>query len=261
LETIRRPRHGVALSITTVASALAIILVGCGGSPATPSASTLSGSGPSASPIAAATVVPTAAPSVAISPAGPVVFDTRTIADKFALPMKVTLPVGWKPGSDIKGTLGLLYTGSPEGPDSDWWGPDILLADEARIHDPSDAVSSDPATPDQKRFMAWPADFFGYITGLPGVTVVSGPEPVTIGGVTGKQIVVKTPSMHPLVWMNGDYSWIGGGQTGVDSATERRFIVLETGGHKLFITLANDPSTFEARDTELRAILDTISFE
>ncbi len=247
-------------TITLAAGALAIILVGCGGSPATPSASTPSGSSPSASPIAAATAVPTAAPSVAVSPEGPAIFDTRTIASKFALPMKVTLPVGWHPGSDIKGTFGLTYKGSPEGPDSTWWGPDILLADEAQIHDPSDVVSSDPANPDQKRFVAWPADFFGYITGLPGVTVVSGPEPVTIGGVTGKQIVVKTPAMHPLVWMNGDYSWLGGGKTGVDPAMERRFIVLETGGHKLLITLANDPSTFGARDAELRAILDTISF-
>ena len=207
-----------------------------------------------------ATVVPTAAPSVAGSPPPRAVFDTRTIASKFALPMKVTLPVGWKPGSDITGTLGRSYKGSPEGPESTWWGPDILLVEDAQIHDPSDVVSSEPATPDRSRFVAWPADFFAYITAVPGVTVVW-PEPVTVGGVTGKQIVVKTPPMHPLVWMKGDYMWIGGEASGVDNAAERRFIVVKTGGHTVFITLADDPSTFKARDSELRAILDTISFK
>ena len=66
-----------------------------------------------------------------------------------------------------------------------------------------------------------------------------------------------TPPMHPLVWLKDDFTWLGGGQTGVDGAAERRFIVLETGGHTLLISLANDPSTFEARNAEFQTILDS----
>jgi hypothetical protein len=188
-------------------------------------------------------------------------FDTRTIADEFALEMKLTVPSGWKHLGGIVGGLGLVHAGYPEGPDSTWWGPDILLVENAQIHDPSDVVSSEPAKADKARFIAWPADFFAYITALSGVTVVSGPEPITIGGVTGTQIVVMTPAMHPLVWLKGDHSWLGGGPNGVDQAQERRFIELKKGGHTLFVTLGWDPSTFEAKDAELRAILDSITFE
>jgi hypothetical protein len=67
--------------------------------------------------------------------------------------------------------------------------------------------------------------------------------------------------MHPLVWMEGDYTWLGGGKTGVDGPAERRFVVLETGGHTLLISLVNDPSTFEAHNAEFQTILDSISFE
>jgi hypothetical protein len=192
----------------------------------------------------------------------PTVFDTQTIASEFALPMKVALPAGWKPLHDgIVGALGIVNTGYPEGPDSTWWGPDLLLVDGAQIHDPSDVVSDVPATSDRSRFVAWPADFFAYIAALPGVTVVSGPEPLTVGGVTGTQIAVMTPPMHPLVWLEGDYTWLGGGQTGVDPAQERRFAVVETGGHTLFVQFGTDPATFEARDAEVRAILAGITFD
>jgi len=195
------------------------------------------------------------------SAADPWVFDTRSITKDFSLPMRVTVPGGWKPLHGIGGALGLVHTGYPEGPDSTWWGPDLLLVENAEIHDPSDVVSSEPARSDHSRFLAWPADFFGYITALPGVTVVSGPEPVTVGGVTGTQIVVMTPPMHPLVWLKGDTAWLGGGPSGVDPAQERRFVELKTGGHTLLVQLGWDPSTFEAKNAELQTILDSISFD
>ena len=204
--------------------------------------------------------VTTARPSGDIAPL-PSVLDTRTIASRFALPMKVSLPVGWKPMNDIVGSLGILNTGYPEGPNTTWWGPDLMLVENARIHDPSDAVSSEPAQFDPSRFVPWPADFIGYITALPGVRVVSGPEPVTIGGVAGTQVTVMTPPMHPLFWLDGDYTWLGGGRTGVDPAWERRYIVVKTGGHTLLVEFADDPSRFDERDAEVRAILDTITFD
>jgi len=211
------------------------------------------------------TPLPSEAPSVAASAsataAGPTVFDTRTLADAFELPMTVNLPEGWTTFHDVKGTLGLVNEGIPPGPDSTWWGLDMLLVDGAQIHDPTSVVSSEPATSSRDDFVPWPDDFFAYITGLPGVEVVSGPEPITVGGVTGTQIDVKTPDMHPLVWMAGDYTWLGGGKTGVDPAAERRFIVLETGGHTLLMQLYADPSRFEAQDAEVQTLLDSITFE
>ena len=158
-------------TIIIATGALAIILVGCAGSTSTPSVSTPAGPGRSTNPTPTEAAVPTASAIAAGSPAAPAVFDTRTIASDFALPMKATLPVGWKVGHDIVGTLGFLNVGDPEGPDSTWWGPDILLADDAQIHDPSDVISSEPAKPDRSRFVPWPDDFVEYITGLPDVTV------------------------------------------------------------------------------------------
>jgi len=173
----------------------------------------------------------------------------------------MTLPRGWKPLHDIVGALGIVNTGYPEGPDTTWWGPDLLLVEDAQIHDPSDVVSSEPAKADRSRFVPWPADFFAYITALSGVTVVSRPEPIILGGIEGTQIVVMTPPMHPLVWLKDDFLWLRGGKTGVDPATERRFVVVERDGHTLLVQFANDPSTFSARDADIRAILDSISFQ
>ena len=212
---------------------------------------------PSESP----SVAPSVAPSADSSLGRPTVLDTRTFADEFALPMKVTLPEGWNAFHDIKGTLGLVNMGVPPGPDSTWWGPDLMLVEDAQIHDPSSVVSSEPATSSRDDFVPWPDDFFAYITGLPGVEVVSEPEPITIGGVTGEQIDVKTPDMHPLVWMAGDYTWLGGGKTGVDPAGERRFVVLEKDGHTLLISLYVDPATFEERSAEVETLLGSITFE
>jgi hypothetical protein len=246
-------RLAAVAAVVVLATGVAVLTIRPGGNVGAPA--------PSPSPTTVPSQSPSVAPSAAISPAAPAVFDTRTIASDFALPMKATLPVGWRVGHDIVGTLGFLNVGDPQGPESTWWGPDILLVEDALIHDPSDVVSSEPAEPDRSRFVPWPDDFIEYITGLPDVTVVSGPEPISIGGVTGTEITVMTPPMHPLVWMEGDYSWLGGGRTGVDGAAERRFIVLETGGHTLLITLANDPSTFDARNAELQTILDSITFD
>jgi hypothetical protein len=252
----------VFLRLTGVAL-VAVLAVGCDA--AAQSSGSNAGASPVPSPTSAATAAaseaPYLAPDAPATTAGPAVFDTTAIEGDFALPMKVTLPVGWNPLHDIKGALGLVNMGSPAGPDTTWWGPDLLLVEDAQIHDPSKVVSNEPVKADLDDFIPWPDDFFEYITGLPGVEVVSGPEPVTIGGVQGTQIDVKTPEMLPIVWMAGDYTWLGGGRTGVDPALERRYIVLERGGHTLLIQLGELPSKFAKRDAEVRSILDTITFE
>jgi hypothetical protein len=241
------------IAIIAVAGILAFNMLGSGiGSVPTPSATT-SATQHSSSP----SITPTAA-----SPAVSTVLDTRTIATRFPLAMKITLPVGWKNRDEgIVGALAIVHTGYPEGPESKWWGPDFFLVEDAQIHDPADVVSDVPATADRSQFVAWPADFFAYITALPDVTVVSGPEPITVGGVLGTQVVVMTPPMHPLVWLKGDFTWMGGGPTGVDPALERRFVILVTGGHTLFVQLAADQAAFEAHDAEFRAILESVTFD
>jgi hypothetical protein len=80
------------------------------------------------------------------------------------------------------------------------------------------------------KFVAWPADFFGYLTALPGVRVVSRPTPVRIGGVRGTQITVQTRPMHPLIWLDGDTGWLGGGPSGVDPTLTRQIILLNVKG-------------------------------
>jgi hypothetical protein len=187
----------------------------------------------------------------------PTVFDTRMMAAKFALPMKLTVPTGWKALSTITGVLGVLNTGCPERADATWWGPELLLVDNARIHDPSDIVSSQPEIADPSHYLAWPSDVIAYLTALPGVTVVSGPEPISVGGVSGTQVVLMTPPMRPLVWMDGDHSPLGPGEP----AVERRVIVIETGGHTLFLDFIEDPASFDARAAEFQPVIDSISFE
>jgi hypothetical protein len=240
---------------------VAVLAVGCANNALTAESTAAGPSADTATPAIAASESPSSAPSALASASGATVLDTRTIADDFALPMKATLPDGWKTFHDIKGTLGFVNVGNPPGPDTTWWGLDLALVEDAQIHDPSDVVSSEPAKSDRSRFVPWPGDFFGYITGLPEVEVVSGPEPITIGGITGTQIDVKTPPMHPLIWMAGDYTWLGGGKTGVDPATEHRFVELKTGGHTLLITGPGPGMLTDHSRAAVQAILDSISFD
>ena len=191
----------------------------------------------------------------------PTAFDTRTIAGDFALGMKVTVPAGWKPLHDIVGALGLVSTGFPEGPDSTWWGPDILLVEDAQIHDPSDVVSSEPAKADRRQLRALAGRLHRLHHRAPG----------RHGGLGARADHHRRDHGHgdhrddaadaPARLDGRRLPWLGGGTTGVDAAAERRFIVLETGGHTLLISLANDPSTFDARNAELQTILDSITFE
>ena len=133
-------------------------------------------------------------------------------------------------------------------------------ANGARVHRPSDAVSGQPATPDQSKFVPWPSDFFRYLSALHGVKVVSPPRRVRVGGVRGTQVTIQTPPMHPIIWLKGDHGWIGGGASGVDPASTRQIILLDVKGKKLLLVFADTAARFKSRWPLVLQLLGSIQF-
>jgi hypothetical protein len=97
----------------------------------------------------------------------------------FGLHMKLTLPRHWQvlpldpDGPPPSEMVGLVHVGIPSSDQSQWWGRDIMLVNGARVHRAADVVSPQLATPDRSKSVAWPSDFFGYLSALPGVKVLS----------------------------------------------------------------------------------------
>jgi hypothetical protein len=201
---------------------------------------------------------PGPAPTATASTAG-TVFESSSI-NNFDVPMKVTLPTGWRALTDVTRTVTLVYVGTPASDQSQWWGGGPSLVDGALVHKPADVVSDKPESPDKSKFMPWPADFFAYVMALPHVKVDQGPQPITIGGVTGKQLIVETPPMRPLLWLKGDFNWLGGGATGVDPAFKQQFILLNVKGKSVLLTFQDSPATFDQHLPMLQKVYDTIEF-
>jgi hypothetical protein len=184
----------------------------------------------------------------------------------FGLHLRLALPSHWRllpadpQGPPSNESVTLVHVGTPPADESQWWGPDIVIVNGARVHRQADAVSRKAATPDMSKFVAWPGDFFGYLTTLPGVRVVSGPGPVRIGGVRGTQITVQTPPMHPLIWLDGDTGWLGGGPSGVDPTLTRQIILLNVKGRKLLLAFADAPARFKTRWPQVRQLYSSIRF-
>jgi hypothetical protein len=188
-------------------------------------------------------------------------FKTSAIRTSFSVPLSVALPPHWcAVAGGAPGTFGLIHVGTPVTDDRQWWGPDVMLVNGARVHRPSDAVSSKPAASDSTTFVPWPTDFFRYLTALPGVKVLAGPKPTTIGGLHGTQISVATPPMHPLIWMKNDFTWYGGGATGVDATAKRQYILVTVGHNKLLLSFADSPAAFAAHTALLRPVYQGIKF-
>src|SRR3954453_17563039 len=105
-----------------------------------------------------------------------------------------------------------------------------------------------------------PADFMSYLTSIPGAKVVSGPEPVTIGGVTGTRLVLDTPPLHPILWLEGDSTWMGGGPTGLDPALRRLLIVVKVGNKQVLIQQADPRSAFAEHGAAVESLIATMHF-
>jgi hypothetical protein len=161
---------------------------------------------------------------------------------------------------NVPGAIDPVHVGTPMLDEKQWWGPAITLVDGARVVRRADALR--PATnPTIGTSRPWPADFFGYVASLPRVKVVRGPSPVVIGGIRGTRITLKTPPMHPLLWLKGDWAWAGGGQTGLDPAGRRELILLRVHGKRLLLTSADPAALFAARLSEVHVLWRSIKFE
>ena len=88
----------------------------------------------------------------------------------------------------------------------------------------------------------------------------TGRNPVTIGGVDGRQIVVKTPPMHPTMYLKGDVMWMGGGASGLDPAFEREITELSVGGKPVVIEYVDGPQHFDENRPLIDGVLDSVTF-
>lgn len=177
----------------------------------------------------------------------------------FHLPLAFTYGPEWNVQVGIN-TLGIIHEGNPPENQSKWWSTGITLVNGALVHDPADVVSDQSAKANKADFVTWPADFFAYITSLPGVKIIQGPEPVTIGGLQGSQIIVHTPAMHPILWLKGDYSWLGGGASGVDPEFKRQMILVEVKGERILLEFDDNPEKFDERYPLVQEIFNSITF-
>jgi hypothetical protein len=171
--------------------------------------------------------------------------------------MTIAVPTWWRSLSDVRGVVTMVHLGTPPEDESQWWGPDIALIDGARVVDPKkmlQAASGDGSP------LPLPPDFMSYLTSIPGAKVVSGPEPVTIGGVTGTRLVLDTPPLHPILWLEGDSTWMGGGPTGLDPALRRLLILLKVGNKQVLIQQADPGAAFAEHAAAVESLIATMHF-
>jgi hypothetical protein len=209
-----------------------------------------------ASGLAPAALAQSSAPSA--SPGGQT-FDTGSFGAKFDVPLTMTLGPDWRAINNIPRNIDVIHVGTPPDDTSQWWGPTISLVDGARVLDPADAVSGQ-AAPDATNFIVWPADFFAYLASLPGVEVVRGPEPIALGDVEGTRIIVRTPSMHPIIWLKDDTGWLGGEADGVDPAFTREYVLLDVNGKQVLLNYNETPEAFDQRLPLVDGIWNSMTF-
>lgn len=169
----------------------------------------------------------------------------------FRLPLTFSYGSGWDVFVGIN-TINIVYGNE--------WGGGIILLNDALVHDPATAVSDQPASANKADFVPLPDDFFAYISSLPGVKIIQGPDPVTIGGIDGSQIIIHTPAMRPILWVKDDYTWLGGGSTGVDPEFKRLMILLEVSGEQVLLEFDDSPEKFDERYPLVQEIFNSITF-
>ena len=99
-------------------------------------------------------------------------------------------------------------------------------------------------------------EFFAYVTSIPGVKVIQSPDPVTINGIQGSQIIVHTPPMHAMLWLKDDYAWHGGDF----SDRKELLILLDVNGEQVLLVYADSPDKFDERYPLIQEIFNSITF-
>ena len=204
----------------------------------------VSGCAPAPTPRPAATAIP---PTTA--PANLTTFHSPENAS-FRLPLTLTHGSEWDVHVGIN-TLDIVYGNE--------WGAAISLVNDALVHDPATIVSDQPATANKADFTPFPNDFFSYLASLPGVKVIQGPDTVTIGGIQGSQVIVHTPAMHPILWLKDDYTWLGGGPSGVDPELKYQMILLKVNGEQVLLNFSDSPEKFDERYPLVQEIFNTVA--
>jgi len=169
----------------------------------------------------------------------------------FRLPLTFSYGSGWDVFVGIN-TINIVYGNE--------WGGGIILLNDALVHDPATAVSDQPASANKADFVPLPDDFFTYISSLPSVKIIQGPDPVTIGGIDGSQIIIHTPAMRPILWVKDDYTWLGGGSTGVDPEFKRLMILLEVNGELVLLEFDDSLEKFDEHYPLVQEIFNSITF-
>ena len=175
----------------------------------------------------------------------------------FPVPLSFTYGPEWDVQAGTN-SIDLIHKGSPPGPESEWWGVTIAAVDGALVHDPADAALTQPASADKSKFIAWPKDLFGYFSSIPGVKVDGVPNFLNIGGVSGTQMIVRTPAMQPIFWLKDDSTWLGGGSTGLDPAYKRQIILVEVSGKQVMLEFSDSAQKFDEHYPLVRDVYNTL---
>jgi hypothetical protein len=175
----------------------------------------------------------------------------------FRLPLTFTYGPEWGANVHIN-AIDIIYKGNPIENMSNWWGGGVILVDGAHVADP--VKITDPAqmtTPSLDDFLPWPDDFFAYVTAIPGMKVVQNPTSVTIGGVQGLQMIVRSPAgMHTILWLKDDYTGLG------DDYSDRLelLILLDVNGEQVLLEFRDLPEKFDERYPLVQEIFNSIAF-
>lgn len=208
-----------------------------------------------------ATNAPTAAPSTEVPAAATEASGKLTTFHSpenasFHLPLTFSYASGWE--TNVHANAIDIVNANPAVPQQEWWGAGIALVDGAQVADP--AKITDPAqmkTSSLNDFVPWPDDFFAYVTSIPGIKVMQAPTPVTIGGIQGTQIVIRTPEvMHTMLWLKDDWTGLGNDY----SNRIETMILLDVNGESVLLAFDDSPEKFEEHYPLVKEIFNSITF-
>ncbi len=215
----------------------------------------LSACAPAATPSPAPTAIPPTAVRPTTVSSNQITFHSPENA-AFHLPLTFSYTSGWE--TNVHANAIDIVNANPAVPQREWWGAGISLVDGAKVADP--AKITDPAqmkTSSLSDFVPWPADFFAYVSSIPGMKVMQAPTPVTIGGVQGTQIIVRTPAvMHTMLWLKDDWTGLG------DDYSNRikQLILLDVNGELVLLEFDDSPEKFDERYPLVQEIFNSITF-
>jgi hypothetical protein len=159
----------------------------------------------------------------------------------FRIPLSFTYGPEWAVRSGAVGALDIIYQNQ--------WGPTIFLVTGAQVADPKDTT----------KLIPWPDDFFAYVASFSTVKVMQGPDPVTIGGVQGDQIIFHTSSGPCFgLWLKGDYTWIGSGPNCGDGKSQ--MILLDVNGESVLLWFPESSEKFDEHYPLVQEIFNSITF-